>query len=108
MKNNSNNLKMFIWTIFIVVIVLVVMSQYEKKEYLITHPLYTAGTVVSKSKVGKGEQYLDYTYKVNNVTYKGSVPIKFCLECSDTCCQIGSIVKVRYASGNPSNSDLVH
>lgn len=99
---------MLIWIIFIAVIVIIVWSQYEKKEYRLTNPLLTVGTIVGKSKVAKGEQYLDYIYIVNNITYKGSVPIKFCLECPDSCCKVGSKVKVRYASGDPSNSDLVH
>ncbi len=108
MKIKLNSGGILIWIIFIAVIVIIVWSQYEKKENRLTDPLFTMGIVTDKSKVAIGEQYLDYTYKVNNITYKGSVPIKFCLECSDSCCKVGSKVKVRYESGDPSNSDLVH
>jgi len=104
----SNRLNIYAWVFVVLILVIIVLFQVEKKNYRITHPLFTTGVVTGKSSVAKGDQYLDYSYSVNNISYKGSVPIKFCLECSDSCCTIGAKVKVRYAKGDPSNSDLIH
>ena len=107
-KDIPKNLKILIWLIFASIVILVILFKSEEKSQRVNHPAYTIGTITGKSEGSKGEQYVDYTYTVNNVSYKGNVSISFCLECKDHCCKSGQKVKVRYAQGNPSNSDLIH
>ena len=62
---------------------------------------------MEKGHSGKTYNYVKYRFYVEDIEYWGSVPIKFCNECKDSCCQIGAKVIVRYEKGNPKNNDLV-
>lgn len=99
-----------IWTLVIVLLVIgtFIYSQFRQQDYMREHPAYTTGTVTKKYEAARGEQYVAYTFTVDTTTFMGRMPIKFCLECHDSCCIIGGTVKVRYAQGNPSNNELVH
>ena len=108
MKWEINKGALFIWIIFLAIVSYIVLIKKEEKTQLDKNSKIIIGTITGKSTVARGEQYLDYSYTVDGTTYNGNVPIKFCLECPSNCCSIGSDVKVRYAVGNPTNSDLVH
>jgi hypothetical protein len=108
MKDKISSANILIWIIFIIIIFVIIWVQYGKKSDRSTFASYTTGTVLGTSKVGRGEEYVKYTYEVNSITYEGSMPVKFCLECPENCCKPGGTVKVRYDSNEPSNSDLIH
>lgn len=99
-----------IWPLVIALMIvgMIVYSNYQDQRYLRSHPVYTTGVVTGIFKAGRGEQYVSYTFVVDTATYKGQMPIRFCLECSGDCCAVGEKVKVRYAEGNPANNELVH
>jgi hypothetical protein len=106
MLNNKGSI--LLWVIFLVIIGYIFLNKREEQKQLTDNSKITTVFIIGKSKVAKGEEYIDYTYLVDSIKYKGSVSIKFCLECAGDCCATGAHVKVKYAVGNPSNSDLVH
>lgn len=107
--SGSNNAAA-VWTLGIVLLVIgiFVYSQFRKRSYMRAHPVYTTGTIIKKYQEARGEQYVTYSFLVDTTTFNGRMPIKFCLECHDSCCVIGGKVKVRYAEGDPGNNELVH
>lgn len=66
------------------------------------------GKITEIGHRAKTDNYVAYTFSVNNIQYFGSVPVKFCNGCNDRCCDIGHKVKVRFEKGNPNNNDLIH
>ena len=92
-----------ILAIFAILLIYVVV----KKKRLLKKSVYTTGISEGRKKEVRGSIYLHYVFTVDGKNYKGSVTTDFCDECTNKCCDSGSIVFVRYERNNPSNNDLV-
>ncbi|HVU55492.1 MAG TPA: hypothetical protein VHD83_10575 [Puia sp.] len=99
-----------VWIVLIVfgILAIVIVMGRQQVNYREKHPVYATGKITGFTKVARGEQYVLYTFQVDTASYEGRVPIKFCIECHDSCCKVGENVRVRYAEGDPANNDLVH
>lgn len=85
------------------VLLIVFLINRENRQILDRDPGYTTGTVISVSRGAKGEWYAYYTYRVGDSTYTDHTSIGYCPGCT-----VGTKVRVRYATGYPSTSELVH
>lgn len=75
----------------------------ENRTILDMNPGYATGTVIDVHKGAKGSYYVYYTYRVKDSTYTDHTSLGYCQGCV-----AGDTVRVRYATGYPSRSELVH
>jgi hypothetical protein len=99
---------LLIWIFIAIIVLSLFIYDRDRRGQRINKSEFVRGIITGKSKVAKGEKYVDYQFEVGGEIYSGSVSVKFCNECNNECCSIGSIVTVRYERANPSNNDLVH
>lgn len=95
------------WIIFIIVVIILYVTQIQKVNDLKSASEFTNGTITGINKVAKGTRYVHYTFTVDRRKYEGSVSVSYCDKCSTGCCNTGTVVRVRYERNNPENNDLV-
>jgi hypothetical protein len=104
----SKKLRIVFWLLFVTVIVVVIIYERRKVNRRIINGEIVEGIIIGKSKVAKGQRFVDYQFYVGKLLYKGSRDIEFCNGCDSLCCEIGARVKVRYDKDNPQNNELIH
>ena len=104
----ETKLKIYVLSLVAVAFIILAINGREKLFNRRHNSIVTEGKITEKGDRAKTDSYVAYTFSVDGKQYYGSVPIQFCNECKENCCQIGAKVKVRYEKGNPENNDLIH
>ena len=104
----TRRLKVIIYVYVTIAFVVLIIYERNKLYNRKNNSDITEGILIEKGHSGKTYNYIKYKFYAQGIEYWGSVSIKFCNECKDNCCEIGTKVKVRYEKGNPENNDLVH
>ena len=96
-----------VWIVVVIAVIAVFAYERSKINNRVKNAFYAEGNIIGIVESAKGSKYVKYSSSVNGKVYTGSVNTGFCDDCKDECCESGRIVKVRYDSQDPNNSDLV-
>jgi len=103
--NNEKFIGLVLGSIFITIIISVLITTYNEKVDLSKNSRSTVGRVEKVYRIKSRGHFINYSYKVNGVSFKGSQPISNKL-ILDTI-KVGDRFNVEYSSQKHKNSKLI-